>query len=270
MERDNDEKGWRSYMIKLIPVFKDGSILRTEMLQKLSEFAFVLPNLMHVGFTDGVVEGCDITAQDGQILVSKGVVIFGGQLFLMDQEVAVDYHPTNKTTWLNLCYFGEEVVGNGIHHKFSIALSEEKTKEHEIGLCSFKLQEGAKLRFVYDDFEDLNTEYDTINLLHTQYASKKIPALNPNVLKLYANELLSFHPQSALDIAFCMQIIGSNSSIHMDAVITYIFLKTGVKIDKIANINIYRSLLSILKEERMKVSGTKTRNIIKKRTILVD
>lgn len=257
-------------MIKQIPVFKDGSILRTEMLEKLADFSFVLPNLMHEGFTDGVISGCDVTEFDGRVVVSKGVVMFSGQLFLIDEEFSAKYKPTNKTVFLKLCYFGKEIVKNGINHKFAIELSQEKIKSNEIALCCFKLQDGARLRFLYDDFEDLNTEYDTINIIHTVYSSKKYGTLNPRVLKIYAKELLSFNPQNMADIAFCMQILGGNMSTNIEAINAYILLKTGEDIDNVSNFKVYKSLLSILNDEKIKAKGHKSKNTIKKRTIMVD
>ncbi len=257
-------------MVKEIPNFNDGVVLRAKALQTLADYIFVLPSLLRAGYGDGVVSGLEVTEAKGNIVVSSGIICVKSQLFLIDEPISIPYHKTNKTTYLKLQYVGDKKQKNFTEYIFSIELSEVECGKDEYELCRFKLQEGAKLRYIYDDFEDLCTEFDTINIINTPHSSKLHPTLNLNILKFFANEMLTILEKDILDTAFCMNILGANEPLNIEVVVLYIEIKTNNKIEEITNINIYNLLLQILKNQQKSKSETKEVKINKKRQIFID
>ena len=255
---------------KCMPKFSSGIILQADKLQNLADQTLLLPSLMAHGYTDGVVSGLDIIEKDGNIVVSKGVVRVHGAMFLMDEEMAIQYQPTNRTTFLKLCYLERVTAPSGTTHTFTLGTSETVAGEDEIELCRFKLQEGARLRYVYDDFEDLNTEFDTINIIRAVYSGKDSPALNIKILKIFAKEMLSLKPVEGIDTFFCIQILGMNDVMHMEGVLAYLEIKTGESLDVISNYKVYKGLLGVLQQERSKTRVEKKKKIVPQKKIFID
>jgi len=277
-------------MNKLIPKFVDGNILTKEMLTALSEFSFSVPDLLYQGYSDGIVSGLTITVENNQIKVTKGVVLLQGQQFLIEQDTYLSYTPSNQVTYVMLTYEGSKDTKGSVKHHYEIALKNEKQAESasEIELCRFKLQKNARLRWRYDDFEDLNTEYDTINLIHSPIASKYQSTLHPEILKRFAREMLSFHLEDTVDIMFCMQIVGSNEAMNVEGILTYISLKAKDEPTMEEDVttqeeytskeepiimehkDIYKKLLGILQAEQRKVKKEKAKKIQEKQVIWID
>jgi len=61
-------------------------------------------------------------------------------------------------------------------------------REDEMEICRFKLKAGSRLRQDYVDFHDLNTEFDTLNILHVPYAGMDLPTIAPYVTRYFAKE----------------------------------------------------------------------------------
>lgn len=253
---------------KYLPSFKDGVIIRAKKMQQLADQVFLLPNLIYYDYTDGIISGCEVYAKDKKLVLTQGIICLNGKLFIIDNDVTIPYFATDKLTYLKISCTDKIFEKDGDEYIFCIDLSEEQPNKDEIEICRFKLQKGAKLRYVYDDFEDMNTEFDTINVIHAKYSSKKYATISNKVLKNYAKEMLSLKPSDSIDVFFCMQVLGTNTVINTEEIVYYIETKTKQKIDSISNYKIYNGLLAILKEEKDKVKVEKTIKQDKKKILV--
>ena len=254
---------------KYCPKFSDGTILRAEKLQQLNDQAFALPNLIYDGYSDGIISGLEVTKANGNLVISSGLVSFKNKVFVIENPLIIPYEATNQMMYLKL---GNEGCSNGVAGRedyFFIELSHECATKEQIELCRFKLQKGAKLRTIHNNFEDLNTEFDTLNLIYIPYASKNHSTLHPNILKMYAKELLMLKPQNILDQSFCVQILSSQFSINIDGITSYIEIKTGNQLEQYTNIKIFKELLNILQSEKGEEKPQPKKNLTR-RKIMVD
>ena len=255
--------------IKYRPRFDAGVILKAEKMNELVEHAFNLPDLVYRGYTKGIISGLDITIDGDFIVISKGLFLYEEEVYTLNKDIRISYHPTNNWNYLKICKKESMKKIDGIQTHFVVISDDLLTKESELELCRFKLQEGAKLRYIYDDFEDMNTEFDTVNLIYSPYSSKELAGLHPKILKNFAKEMLDLRTANTIDIFFCLQILGLNTTMNIAAVIQYIEMKKEEKIEKVTNYNIYKHLLDILHKEKLNAKGIK-KKVITQRKIIID
>lgn len=254
---------------KRIPIFADGNILTKEMLCACSDFLFSVPDLFLEGYSDGIVSGCELSADSRDLILGKGLIRFGGKLFRIGNEYRFAYAPTNQNYYLKAVGYGEKHSRSFEEYCLELVLTDLQTQEGEIEFCRFKLQEGARLRFLYDDFEDLCTEYGTINLLYAPFCGQGESTLHPKVLKRFAKELLSLQPENPIDTAFCLQALGTERGISLDAAAAYLSVK-GESLSDLSNRSVYDGLLRVFQEERQKSNDKPTKKTERKPFILVD
>lgn len=257
-------------IIRHLPNFEDGVIIRAEKMKQLSDQVFLLPNLIYYNYTNGIISGCEVYESNGNLVLTKGVICLDEKLFIIDKNIEIPYYSTDKLTYLKITCLDKCFNKNGDKYIFSINLSEEQINKNydEIELCRFKLQKGARLRYIYDDFEDMNTEFDTINIIYTKHSSKNFPTVSLKILKNFSKEMLSLNPLDQIDIFFCMQILGLNNVMNVEEIVYYIESKTNQKIDNINNYKIYRELLKILNNERSKMREEKIVKREKKKILI--
>ena len=178
-------------LVQAVPVFQDAHILRRSMLEALSDYAFLTNQYLYKGYADGILAGCGLTTTKDAAILNEGVVLFEGQLFLVKEPMAVNYHPTNVLNVLRLKFSDVMRDANFIYREVDMQLSDSvEEKKGEMELCRFTLQEGAELRCRYRDFEDRNTDYDTLNQVHAPYAAYGGSTLAPDIVRNFAEEML--------------------------------------------------------------------------------
>ncbi len=241
-----------------LPNFEDGIIIRAERMKQLVDQSFLLPNLIYYNYTDGIISGCEVYESDGKIILTEGVIRLNGKLFLLDKDIMIPYYATDKLTYLKISCIRENINSDGNEYIFSVDLSEEKPTLNQLEICRFKLQKGARLRYIYDDFSDMDTEFDTINIIHTKYSSHGYSTISLKLLKNFAREMISLKPTDQLDIFFCLQILGLNNVLNIDGIIYYIENKLNYTIEDINNYEVYKGLLEIIKMEKTKTKVDKT------------
>lgn len=251
------------------PQFGEGVILKAAKMNELVHHAFELPNLLFTGYTNGIISGLAISVEGSHIIVSAGVFCCEGEVYVLHQEVSIAYTPSDEWRYLAICHLDRVVKYDGIDHHFSIGFLEKGPKGSDIELCRFKLQQNAKLRYIYDDFEDMNTEFDTVNLIHAPYASREQVGLHPKILKDFASEMLDLKPEQILDTFFCMQVLGLNTVMNTQEVVRYIEIKTEEKLEQVTTFKLYKKLLGILGHEKAKTKVVKKKAMLQ-RKILVD
>lgn len=94
--------------------------------------------------------------------------------------------------------------------------------KNQIEVCRFHLREGSVLRDTYKDFADMNTEYDTVNLLHATVSGRGQGRLHPKILLKYAETLQRNGANGVEDMAFCYHILQQNGEVERTVVEAYL------------------------------------------------
>jgi len=258
-------------LTQAIPLFQDAHLLRREMLQALSDHAFLANQLLYKGYANGIMAGCELTTTKSAIILNEGVIFYENQMFLITEPMSIDYYPTNQTTVLKV-RFSEQIKDvNFIYREVNIILSEDTTTSKcEIELCRFKLQEGARLRYEYQDFEDWNTEYDTLNVIHAAYSAKGGSTLAPELLKAFADEMLEIEHLSELDTLFCIRLIEQDRPYNKEALVTYLQHRNKMTLASRSHLSIYEELVKILRTEKHGLRAGEAVPVKKRWKLLVD
>lgn len=250
-------------MIQAIPLFQEAHLLRRTMLEALSDYAYLANQYKYLGYADGILSGCGLKTTQDTIIVEEGLVLYEGQVFLLKEPMSVNYHPTNRTTVLKLCFSDEMRDANFIYREAELQLAAETTcRKGELELCRFKLQEGARLRCQYQDFEDRSTEFDTLNRVYVPYAAMGGSTLAREITENFAKEMLAVEEISELDVLFCMQILGQSEPVGREALRVYLERRNKRELADASNHGIYQGLVKVLREakgleEPEKVQGKK-------------
>lgn len=253
---------------KYRPLFKSKRVLKATQLEQLADQTFFLPNCLYYNFSNGIMSGFEITVEKNNLMISPGVFRFHNEMFVIDREVILTYEHNDKLMYLKLCFVGTKATGEEQENEFYITLDDTPTTKSDIELCRFRLQIGARLRTIYDDFDDMNTEFNTVNLIYTPYSNKDRGTLNPIILKRFATEMMKFKNDNMLDKQFCMQIICS-SSIPLDGVLAYLKLRDEIELEQSTNIKVYKELQAIIGAMK-NIERPIERKAFPKRKIIVD
>lgn len=232
------------------PQFEKKRILRVEMLEQLRDYPKEYIQLSFRGYSDGVVNGCEITWDDGRLTIAPGIVHRNGNLYFMEKPYTLDCFAEDKNQYLKVQFLTEineagKIVGN------TRIILDGKMPDIacEIELCRFRLQEGARLRDSHENFEDYITEYDTVNLIHAPFAAKGKSTLNPIILMQFATETMNNHVLDPYDISFAMNVMANNGVIPAECIRQYLNIQLDGMVKAEENQNLYRGLLKVLREQ---------------------
>lgn len=237
--------------VRAIPVFENIHILRKSMMESLADYAFLGNQLLYKGYGDGILSGCELTTTRDAIVLNEGVILYEGEFFLLKETMSIAYHPTNRTMVLNI-HFSEEIQDGSFRYREVGLLLTEQTQQRkgELELCRFKLQEGARLRYEYQDFEDRDTEFDTLNTIYAPHSAKGGSSLAPDILKEFSREMLKEEGLTQVDSCVCLQLLSQDRPVNREMLLAYITNRKGRNMDDVSNHSIYRELVKILKEVR--------------------
>ena len=237
--------------IQAIPVFRDIHILRKGMLEALSDYAVRADQLLHMDYGNGILSGCRLTTTKDQIILNEDTLFLDGQILLIKEPMETAYYPTNTTTVLKIHVSGEQMKDSLLYREMELMLTEEtELGKGELELCRFKLQEGAKLRYWYQDFADRSTEFDTLNLIHAAYAAKGGSTLSPEITEAFGEEMLCMEELTPVDESFCLQLLGQEQPVNPRMLAAYIERKGRKKLSDRSNPVLYQELARILEETR--------------------
>ena len=76
-----------------VPVFAGRRILKKESLWDIRDYTYAGWQLYYADHTDGLLKGCEIHAEDGRLVIGKGMLKFHDFIYLMMEE-EYQYHMT--------------------------------------------------------------------------------------------------------------------------------------------------------------------------------
>jgi hypothetical protein len=191
------------------PNFVEDHVLRSRQLECVRDFPREMASLRYEAYADGILFGCRVYA-DAAIVISAGVILRKGVFYRLTAPAAIPYGPLEETQYLKARFDPADTVEEDILKKNAeIVLDIAPTAKDEIELARFVLKEGARLRSDYTGFDDLDTAYDTLCVLHAPCAAPGGQTLLPFVTALFAEEALFQNPENPVDIQFAMLCLQS-------------------------------------------------------------
>lgn len=255
---------------RAFPLFESGHILRSEMLEVIADYSFKFSELLHLGYSNGILSGCQLTTTADSIILNPGIICFESKLYIIKHPLFIKYFPTDTICTLWMQFFDEVRADNFIYHDIELLLSDNiGPQDDKLELCHFRLQQGAELRCQYVDFSDRNTDFDTLNTINTPYASQGDHTLSPAITQAFAREMIDLSTESLIDISFCLSALNANAPLSHEAISAYIRLHThDMRLD--SNVSLFKGLNEILIDAKKLEKRVRGKHTQPRRTIMVD
>ena len=253
-----------------VPIFAGRRILKKESLWDIRDYTYAGWQLYYAEYTDGLLKGCDIRAEDGQLVIGKGMLKFHDFIYLMMEEERVDYQPKNRWQVLKAEFSEDETNLDYKAYRVRFFLDEEmELGENQIEMCRFYLREGSVLRDSYKNFADMSTEYDTVNLICATVAGIGEKTLHPLVVKQFGEELWNMEEKDQFDFGFCSLVWNTQGRVERKVIAAY--LSNKMKKAVVANIMSYDNQMVYEKLENIVDNmGKFKKEKVNTRVIIVD
>lgn len=255
-----------------IPVFEKGAVLTHEMMEALKDYAVNMGTLSYSGYADGILSGCEVTMSDNIIYVNKGIVVYRSELYFLSKEMKMMAHPGTDWQVLKLCAGNMSKDRNFIIRELRLELTDDQQENmNDIEICRFRLQNGSRLRNKYRNFQDLCTEYDTVNEIYAKWSSYSKSSISNRILKEFAKEAMTKKMQNPQDICFIQQILALDSrTINRDTIVFYLNTRLGKGEAEMTNMDIYRGLQEVLQNIQRDGEFCNRSRLGRERRILID
>lgn len=234
-----------------VPVFAGRRILKKESLWDIRDYTYAGWQLYYAEYTDGLLKGCDIRAEDGRLVIGKGMLKFHDFIYLMMEEERVDYQPKNRWQVLKAEFLEDDTNLDYKAYRVRFFLDEElELGENQMEMCRFYLREGSALRDSYKNFADMSTEYDTVNLICATVAGVGEKTLHPVVVRQFGEELWNMEEKDQFDFGFCSLVWNTQGRVERKVIAAYLSnkMKKAV-VDKIMSYDnqmVYEKLENIV------------------------
>lgn len=237
------------------PVFVHKNILKKDMLEELRDYPLIISRMMLEDCGNGVLKGTGITWEDQVLRVHPGLILFGGNIYRMEEECSLMCPPVDQLTYIKVRFVTMDFEKDRIGGLGDVYIDERPPEDGEVELGRFRLQEGARLRCEYESFEDYQTEFDTVNRIYMPYVCPGGTGLWPKLLMEFAIELMKTGTENIYDVSFATQVMGAKGQISQELVVWYVEKNTEKKVTDFSNRLFYESLLHILRERKTGNSG---------------
>lgn len=258
-------------MFKIVyPMFERGRILKKELLFALRDYSFGFARLQYTDITDGIIAGCEISVTDKRLTVGPGIVKFQRFIYTLTEPQHVYYEPNEQFVSVKIRFSTTAAATTDYaNYAGDILLDDDMhLRENELEVCRFKLKKGSRLRNDYTGFEDIQTEFDTVNLAETSWAGPERKGVHAYILRSFAKEALACNLTDAWDISFCTQCLNGDM-VHRDVIEAYISYKLEQENRELSNLEIYSELDRVLRTA-LSGSGFKRRGGAKRVRIELD
>lgn len=228
-----------------IPLFNPAP-LRKEILESMRDLAVKEQSARYENYSDGILAGCGLFEQGMKIGVKSGLVKYAGRIYVLPQQDSVHYRATDDWTVLKIQFGGEKTNRDFRTYEGHLALDENvRILPNEIELGRFKLKQGSRLRTKYVDFQDMETEYDTVNPINVPFAGIGEHTLSPVILTNFAREAYP-HVVEPIDISFCTCCMASNGVMSRESIHLYLWRRLDIDSKMFDNREMHSHLADVL------------------------
>ncbi len=215
----------------LYPNFERHSILKKELLNSVRDYSLEYLKVKYDKYTKGIITGFDLKViEDNFIQISNGIVKFEDFIFIADKKAKIKYNQSNTFKSLKIVLEKDTKIRDYDRYILSYKLDEDLSLHtNEIEICRFKLMEGFDLRDNHKSFEDIETEFDTINYLNSTWAGIEREWINPYILKKFANEAMDSNLENMEDIVFCYNCLNEDKTVDINLIERYLKNRQNLK-----------------------------------------
>jgi len=237
-------------------MFERGRIMKKELLLALRDYSFGAARLQFDDRTDGILSGCHISISDMRLTVGPGMLKFNKFIYMMTEPQHIDYAPTEQIAAVKICFStSAESATDYVRYAGKIVLdSDTALADNELEICRFKLKQGSRLRCDYTGFEDIQTEFDTVNLAHATWAGPERPGIAHPILRQFGKEALQCWLTEPWDISFCSQCM-TGVMVHRNVIEAYAKAHGAQVTGEESNAELYDMLVHILNKLKRNAGG---------------
>jgi len=237
-------------------MFERGRIMKKELLLAMRDYSFGMARLQFDDWTDGIISGCNISISDTRLTVEPGILKFDKFIYVMTEPQHIYYEPTEQTTVVKIRFSIFSATSTDYLRYCGKIVLDDSTEltDKELEVCRFKLKQGSRLRNDYTGFEDIQTEFDTVNLAHATWAGSERPGIAQPILKRFANEALKCWLVEPWDISFCSQCMTSET-VHRSVMEAYAAAHGERITGEESNVEFYNMLVNILNKLKRNARG---------------
>lgn len=238
----------------LYPNFERHSILKKELLNSVRDYSVEYLKVKYEKYTKGIITGFEIKViKDKYIEISKGIAKFEDFIYIADKKAKIKYSETNKYKSLKIVLEKDIRIRDYDRYKLSYKLDENlQLNKNEIEICRFKLMEGFDLRDKHKSFEDIETEFDTINYVNATWSGKERESINPYITKIFGREVMKSKLENMEDIVFCYMCINEEKPLNIELIEQYIKNRQNIKKEVLTKEEIYKYLVITLNDIKNK------------------
>lgn len=258
-------------MQNLYPLFERNRILKKELLWSLRDYSYSHVQLEYQEYSQGILQGCQIEVQGSELSVGPGMIKYGGFICLMMEERRIEYEPAEQTQYLKLKIEIDKRSPDYIVYQMELLLDSNETQNNnEFELCRFNLRKGAQLRDHYKDFSDMETEYDTINVLHADWGGLRGASIAPAITRYFAELVLENENSLSDDRSFSYLSLSQRGAVPIRVLTDYCSRRTGKSSEDMTDsVKLYKGLCIILDNIR-RGKEARARDKKERHRILVD
>lgn len=256
----------------IFPLFGRNRIMKKEYLWSLRDYSFGFTKVQYAEYSSGILLGCGITVMPEAIEIAPGMVKHDDFIYLFTEAQQIPYAPADTYVSLKLRLSKKPLSLDYIEYGAEPFLDQDlELKGDELEVCRFKLKSGFALRDQYKDFYDIETEFDTVNLVHASWAGLHTPTLAPAITRFFAREALKCRPAHPRDIQFCSLCLGDTTAVPRILIEDYIRCKLELPDEEaMDNRMLFHYLEMILSNLRDGTERRPDRKVKRKRQILVE
>jgi len=237
------------------PYYTPGRVLKRESIENLRDFPRDFLDIAYADYSDGIIRGFDVTYNARKLYISGGALKHNGRIIVL-KETVCDFTGFGERIRVSLCLGEAKETEDflAIEAEFKITRNpvggaNEPDASAGIELARFRLAEGAVLRKKneYRGITDFVTPDNTLNLVNVEYSGLYYPTFSPELLKIFAKEILKTS-QDSTDISFAFICLNSDT-VHKDCILQYLNSRLDANYNaKISNGEIYEALLEVTRK----------------------
>lgn len=252
------------------PIFNSGTVLTKDMMEAMKSYAVNMGRLSYLGYSDGVLKGCNLSVNEDLITISPGIILYFGEPILINEKIHLEYKATNSCKIVIARIGEEEMTQDYIMRKVQFKLiNEDELNFQDIELARFTLQQGARLRNHYKDFYDISTDYNTLCIAYAKWSAYERSSISYEVLRKYAEEASKAGLSDAIDQCFIQLIYrGNGTSLHRGIIESYINSKLNKTTANASAYELYQCLTECLKQIQSGKQSGANRPLSNRRIIL--
>ena len=258
-------------MQNIYPLFEHNRILKKELLEALRDYSFLHTQIEYQEYGPGILRGCDIRVENGEIIIGPGIIKYGQMICLMKEGGRVAYEPVGQLQYLKIKIEAKDFSPAYRVYEMKLVLDTNgNMEENEFELCRFHLKKGAKLRTQYTCLSDMETEYDTVNPIYASWGGLGGPGLSPVITRYFAERILESDNSSPEDRSFALLCLSQPGAVPMKVLSAYMGQRIGGEIQTgVSNTNMFHAMCTIADQ----LNGGIKKNFVKgkgRHMILVD